>query len=293
MDRIRRRDLLKLAGVGTVVFSSGLAQGRHGREKRLPFAFLQVSDPHLGYKGPANPQAAGLLDKTVAAINSVEHRPPLIVFTGDLTHETDDRAERRKRMAAFKAKVAALQAEDVRFLPGEHDAAKDGGAAYREAFGPTHYSFDAGNIHFVALDNASDPSGKVGDAQIDWLHKDLAPLDRDTAVVVLAHRPLFDLFPAWQWSTPDGARVIDVLGSRRNVTVFYGHIHQEHRQKTEHIVHYAARSLAFRLPAPGSQPKKAPLPFDPEHPTEGLGYRKVSDVAGAEPLIIEKSPAGA
>ena len=41
----------------------------------------------------------------------------------------------------------------------------------------------------------------------------------------------------------------------RNVTVFYGHIHQEHHYKTAHIEHHAAKGLMFPLPAPGSQPR--------------------------------------
>lgn len=44
---------------------------------------------------------------------------------------------------------------------------------------------------------------------------------------------------------------------------------------TDHIAHHAARSLVFALPAPGSQPKRAPLPWDAAHPGRGLGFRDV------------------
>ncbi|HSY39133.1 MAG TPA: metallophosphoesterase, partial [Polyangia bacterium] len=40
-------------------------------------------------------------------------------------------------------------------------------------------------------------------------------------------------------------------------------------------VHHAAKSLVFPLPAPGSVPKKAPLPWNPDAPFSGLGYRRV------------------
>jgi len=98
---------------------------------------------------------------------------------------------------------------------------------------------------------------------------------------VFTHRPLFDLSPEWDWDTKDGAKVIDVLLPHPHVTVFYGHIHQEHHHRTEHIVHHAARSLIFPLPAPGSVPKKVPLDWDPAAPFQGLGYRKV-DATGTE-----------
>ena len=62
----------------------------------------------------------------------------------------------------------------------------------------------------------------------------------------------------------------------RNVTVFYGHIHQEHHHMTGHIAHHAARSLMFPLPVAGSQPKRLPIPWDAAHPYQGLGWRQVT-----------------
>jgi hypothetical protein len=57
--------------------------------------------------------------------------------------------------------------------------------------------------------------------------------------------------------------------------VFYGHIHQENHRMTGHIAHHAAKSLIFPLPAPGSQPKRAPLAWNPAEPYRGLGFRRV------------------
>ena len=61
----------------------------------------------------------------------------------------------------------------------------------------------------------------------------------------------------------------------KNVTVFYGHIHQEHHFTTGHIAHHAAKSLMFPLPAPGSVPKRAPIPWDQAAPYKGLGFRDI------------------
>ena len=68
---------------------------------------------------------------------------------------------------------------------------------------------------------------------------------------------------------------IELLMPFPNVTVFYGHIHQEHNHMTGHIAHHAAKSLIFPLPAPGSQPANKPQPWDPEHPYRGLGWRDI------------------
>jgi 3',5'-cyclic AMP phosphodiesterase CpdA len=287
-----RRDFLSLMGIGGVVFASGLVgcgaaasgaatptPGVSQRKRRLAgedFFFLQLSDTHWGFKGPPNPQADVTLEHAVATINAVDVQPDFIVFTGDLTHTTDDAAERRTRMARFKEIVSALKVQDVRFIPGEHDASLDRGDAYREAFGETRYSFDHKGVHFIALDNVSEASGILGDAQLQWLSADLARVPADVQVVVLAHRPLFDLYPAWDWMTKDGGRAIDILSQRDNVTVFYGHIHQEHHQMTGKIAHHSARSLVFPLPAPGSVPKKAPVPWDPASSDHGLGWRSIA-----------------
>ena len=274
-----RREILQLLSVAGVTFASGLRgaeAARRGRTEAEDFLFLQISDLHWGYQGPANPEAAAVLPRVIELVNASGLVPDFVVFTGDLTHNTDDPALRRRRLSEVQSLVGRLSCRKLHFLPGEHDASADAGAAFKEVFGPSFSSFDHKGVHFVLLDNVSDKAGAVGAAQRDWLAADLKKLPKDQRVVVFTHRPLFDLAPAWEWTTQDGSAVLDILLPHRNVTVFYGHIHQEHHHTTLHIDHHAARSLVFALPAPMSQPKKAPLPFDPARPLHGLGYRDVA-----------------
>ena len=295
MSRIDRRDFMKLAGLGGVVFASGLGFSAFGGNPVVPeparevFYFVQLSDTHWGFDGPKlNPDAQGTLKKAVAAVNSLDRQPDFVVFTGDLTHTTDDPKVRRNRMAEFKEIVSQLKVKAVRFMPGEHDASLDRGEAYREFFGDTHYTFDHRGVHFIVLDNVSDPEAIIGEAQLAWLQADLKRHKSDTPIVVFTHRPLFDLYPQWDWATRDAASVINALTPYKNVTVFYGHIHQEHHHQTGHIAHHAAKSLIFPLPAPGSVPKRVPVPWDPAAPYKGLGYRNVeADVRKAHYEITE------
>ena len=281
MSRTTRREFLQIAGVGGVVFASGLLKGSAAASATRAgapgddFYFVQLSDTHWGYKGPANPEAVVELPRAIEMVNALPAAPDFVVFTGDLTHTTDDDQERRRRMAEFREHLARMRIKTIRLMAGEHDASLDRGKAYQEMFGPLHYSFDHKEVHFVVIDNVSDPKGMVGDAQVDWLSNDLQPITKDAPVVVFTHRPLFDLKADWDWTTADGTRVIDVLHPYKHVTVFYGHIHQEHHHTTDHIEHHAARSLVFPLPVPGSQPNRAPLPWDPAHPGRGLGFRDV------------------
>jgi Icc-related predicted phosphoesterase len=270
-----RRDFLKLAGLAGITFTAGLFPGqRASAQAGADFHFVQFSDTHWGYSGAANPDAEHTLEKAVATVNGLAQQPDFIVFTGDLTHTTDDAKLRRERMKRFREIVSALRVKDVRFMPGEHDASLDKGEAYKEFFGATHYTFDHKGVHFIALDNVSDPAAKLGDEQLAWLAADLKQRKADDRIVVLTHRPLFELKPDWDWTTADGAKAIELLMPYSNVVVLYGHIHQENHHMTGHIAHHAAKSLIFPLPAPGSQPKRTPLPYDAAMP--GLGTRDVN-----------------
>lgn len=292
MQGINRRDFLKLTGLGGVVFASGLAGcSSYGTAKTSDFHFVQLSDSHWGFKGPEiNPEAGTTLKRAVVAVNALALPPDFIVFTGDLTHTTDDPRIRRTRMQEFKAIIADLNVPTIHFLPGEHDASLDKGTAFQEFFGPTHYSFDYRGVHFVALDNVSDPAARLGEEQLAWLKADLDKLAMDAPIVILTHRPLFDLAPQWDWATRDGSQAIDILMPYQNVTVFYGHIHQEHHFMTGHIAHHAANSLIFPLPAPGSQPKREPVKWDADHPFRGLGFREVAEDETGQKLVINEQP---
>ncbi|QDL37828.1 metallophosphoesterase family protein [Rhodoferax sediminis] len=288
MSTCYRRQFLQLAGVGGAVFVSGLGGMAYAAGTRTgpgydDFFFVQLSDAHWGFEGPPNPDARGTLPKAVAAVNALSEAPDFVIFTGDLTHTTDDPRERRKRMAEVRDIVATLKVKTVRFIPGEHDAALDNGRAFKEFFGPTNYTFDHKGVHFIALDNVSDPAAQLGDAQLAWLADDLQHQPADARIVVFAHRPLFDLYPQWDWATRDGAKAVDLLLPHANVTVFYGHIHQENHHMTGHIAHHSARSLIYPLPAPGSQPKRTPLDWDPAQPYRGLGFREIE----AEPKTAD------
>jgi Icc-related predicted phosphoesterase len=276
-----RRDFLKLAGIGGVVFLSGLS----GPATAFPgvstkgmkdFFFVQLSDSHWGFEGDKiNPDAKGTLIKAVKEVNSLKQKPDFIVFTGDLTQTTDDTNVRKKRMKEFQQIVSDLDVKDVRFMAGEHDASLDKGQTYKDFFGETHYTFNHKGVHFIVVDNVSDPTGSIGDEQLEWMKADLAKQKPDSNIVVLTHRPLFDLYPQWDWATRDGSKAIDLLMPYKNVTVFYGHIHQEHHSMTGHIAHHSAKSLMLPMPAAGSAPKRQPIPWSSAEPYKGLGFRNV------------------
>ncbi len=292
-ERFDRREFMKLAGLGGVVLISGCASSTGSTRSAADndFYFVQLSDCHWGFEGASvNPDAKVTLKKAVTAVNSLSRQPDFVVFTGDLTHTTDDPRERRQRMTEFREIVSALKVKDVRFMPGEHDASLDNGKAFKESFGETHYTFDHKGVHFIVLDNVSDPNAAIGEAQLQWLRTDLAAQPMDAPIVVFTHRPLFDLYPQWDWATRDGAQAIALLQTRANVTVFYGHIHQENHFMTGRIAHHSAKSLIFALPVAASQPKRLPVPWDSSAPYKGLGFREVEAEGSPVRLAIAEFP---
>src|SRR6516164_8631150 len=104
--------------------------------------FLQISDSHVGFDKPANPNALGTLEEAVGKIKALRVKPSFVIHTGDITHlskpsEFDD-ADR----------IISQTRLDVHYVPGEHDVLDEGVKLYRDRYGrgtkgAGWYSFDA------------------------------------------------------------------------------------------------------------------------------------------------------
>ena len=106
---------------------------------------------------------------------------------------------------------------------------------------------------------------------------------------------MFDLAPQWDWATQDGAKALALLQPFEHVTVFYGHIHQEHHFMTGNVAHHAAKSLIFPLPSPNSSAPKSdrtPVLWDPKQPFKGLGWREVSADPDESKFTLAEKPVG-
>jgi len=246
--------------------------GRANGERPAPFRLFQLSDTHVGWDGSLG---TGAFEQAVDVVNALAPAPDLVLFTGDLTHDTEKPGEHAERMKRFQEIAGRLKVPKIYQVPGEHDAGLDGGELFRSVFGPTFYSFDHKGFHFIALDNVSRAKPEVGVEQRTWLAKDLARFPKTAPIVVFTHRPLFDLRPDWEWFTRDGDEVMSLLAAYENVTVLYGHIHREHQQTIGSAKLYAARSLSWAFPDPLVAADRKPIPFDKTEPFKNLGIRQL------------------
>src|ERR1700693_4458011 len=85
------------------------------------FAFVQISDTHIGFHGEANPDPNGTLQLALARIAEAPIRPAMMLHTGDVSHLSKP-AEFDTAQQLLKA--AGLQ---THFVPGEHDTLVDEG----------------------------------------------------------------------------------------------------------------------------------------------------------------------
>lgn len=259
---------------GDTMAGGGGASGAGSSGGGSGFLMMQISDTHWGFKGPPNPDPKHTIDVALAEIASWPQKPDLVVHTGDVSQMTTDVAQRKQRLAEAKAAFAQLGTE-LHVIPGEHDASLDKGAAFQEAFGPTHWAFEHKGVYMIGLDNASNPQGGLGDEQMAWFEKEVTKVPASSRLIVFAHRPLFPLQQNWDWFTGDGDKALAILEKHPGTTVFYGHIHQTNLAKTGATTHASVRGLAFPLPAPNSVPEKKPLPWDAAAVDHMLGYRSI------------------
>lgn len=239
------------------------------------FSFVQISDSHIGFHRPENPDVVGTLEKAVSAINALAVQPAFVVHTGDITH-----LSKPEQFDTAKGVLQKLRAPLIQ-IPGEHDVIA-GPKNYFAAFANPEardgwFSFDRAGTHFVALVNVFnfEKMGLLGQKQLDWVRADLAAQKASTPIVVMAHVPLYALYPPWGWTTQDGAQVLGWLARFDRVTVLNGHIHQIIRHREGNIEFATAAATAYPQPAPGSAAAPGPLQVAPDHLLKVIGYRSV------------------
>jgi len=300
-DKVSRRGVLQcMAWAGTgllwgvragVPVSFGLQSARAATSSG--FTFLQISDSHIGFDKPANPDARATFREAIAQVKALPQKPAFILHTGDISHLSKDQEFDDADQIIREAGLPVFH------IPGEHDMLDDeNGKAYLNRYGKGTqgagwYSFDSHGVHFVGLINVANLKaggmGSLGNEQLEWLEKDLAHRSASTPIVVFAHIPLWSIYPEWGWGTDDSARALGYLRRFGSVTVLNGHIHQIMQKVEGNIAFHTARSTAFPQPAPGTAAAPGPVKVPAEQLRSVLGIRTVSFVRGNNQLAVMDS----
>jgi Icc protein len=302
MDNDRRGFLKCMAWAGTgalLAFDGGIGSSigldsalaapvRYGAIK--PFTFVQLSDSHIGFNKPPNPDARATFAEAIAKVKALPQQPDFLIHTGDVSqlsreNEFDDAEQMLKGTGL-----------PVFFVPGEHDMLDpDGGKLFLDRFGKGTkgagwYSFDHRGVHFVALVNVADLKpggmGNLGADQLSWLKQDLAGRSSSTPIVVFAHIPLWTVYAEWGWGTDDAAEALKLLARFGSVTVLNGHIHQITQKIEGRVAFHTARSTAFPQPAPGTAPSPGPLKVPSDQLRQMLGITDAMFVRGHDRIAL-------
>ena len=191
-DGIDRRGFLKCmawAGTGALCIMSGGVMKSYGLGSPLAhkhgkgeLSFVQISDSHMGFNKPANPDVAATLKIAVGKINALPIAPEFMLHTGDISH-----LSKQDEFDNVDQILKSAKPKDVYFVPGEHDVLEEDGKTYRDRYGRNAkgdgwYSFDQKGVHFIGLVNVMNLKpgglGTLGHDQLEWLEDDVKPLSQ-------------------------------------------------------------------------------------------------------------------
>jgi 3',5'-cyclic-AMP phosphodiesterase len=278
---------------GGVPRSLGIGSAAAAELPKDSFTFLQISDSHIGFNKPVNPDTVATLREAIAKINAMPTKPAFMLHTGDITHLSKDKEFDDADQVIKSSGLTTF------YVPGEHDVIDEGtGKAYLQRYGKTAkgagwHSFDQNGIHFIGLVNVvnlkSGGLGNLGNEQLEWLEDDVKGLSASTPIVVFAHIPLWTVYPEWGWGTEDGARALGYLKRFGSVTVLNGHIHQIMQKVEGTVSFHTARSTAFPQPEPGTAKAPGPMAVPAGELSKYLGVTDVKFAKVNTPLAIMDS----
>jgi Icc protein len=266
------------------------------KEAQGELSFVQISDSHMGFNKPANPDVVSTLRAAVEKINALPTPPEFMLHTGDISH-----LSKPEEFDTVDEILKSASAKDVFYVPGEHDVLNDDGKQYLERYGKATrgagwYSFDKKGVHFIGLVNVLNLKagglGTLGQEQLAWMEKDVRQLSKSTPVVVFAHIPLWSVYPEWGWGTEDSAQALTYLKRFGSVTVLNGHIHQTMQKVEGNVTFHTAASTAFPQPQPGAAPSPGPMKVPAEQLRSLLGLTDVNYVRGKHALAVVDSTLG-
>lgn len=211
---------------------------KHGQDSS--FDCLIFGDPQT-YSNRELGYVRDTAGQMLASLDSSETE--CLIFTGDIMGDDLSLFPRFKE-------IISIGQVPMYFVGGNHDldfdATDDADSfdTFRREWGPEYYSFNIGDVHFVALDNVrypcngidphpfcasdakTDYNGIISDRQLDWLKNDLEFVPHDKLIVLIAHIPFvsFTQRDSAKGQTDNLKELYDIVGDRPTLGLA-GHTH--------------------------------------------------------------------
>lgn len=237
------------------------------KETSRDYAVVFVADPQLARRyydwQQFERNAVPDINKTVENYQS-QGRSVYCITLGDLGFNSYELLH-----DVAKENLEKLKVNTFYNCMGNHDNQLDATGdwattlSYRNYFGPTYYSFNAGGIHYIVLDNIEIPEGNDGDHYTEnittqvlkWFRNDLKNVDKSTQVIVCMHALLFHRqqvdssgnLEAAKYRYSFGTKFAQSLTGYKNVKIFTGHAHNNHIVTKSNMTEYNVGSVSGNI----------------------------------------------
>jgi len=185
------------------------------------FVLFGLGDPQVTDDSQVNRFINETLEDIKAELTGIS-QPVYGIALGDIVNDKDNLLNTMKtRMGSTSMPVFSTI--------GNHDKFPSGSLKtndlFEKVYGPTNYSFNIGDVHFVCLDNvvfadnASNYALGISPAQITWLEKDLSYVSKDKMLIVYYHIPV----RGTNFSTK--TQFLNLIKDFKEVHLLCGHTH--------------------------------------------------------------------
>lgn len=175
-----------------------------------------------------------ILDGMKADIAGNNMNPVHLMVAGDIVFDTPLMHDQSKS-------YFSIVGQPVYYAIGNHDHIqnkkqpasdlydKTASDVFKSHYGPTYYSFNKGEVHYVVLDNIlykggpdTDYSTSISREQLQWLEKDLAFVPKNKLIFVLLHSPTKSRYQSNYGNSSD---LHNLLTGYKDVHILSGHTH--------------------------------------------------------------------
>ena len=236
-----------------------------------PFRFIVIADSHIrpsDQEVDAYPSNALMVLRNEYIVDLCNHiDAAFVVHLGDIVHPLPVEDTHAEAIELAKRVYGELR-HPVHFVAGNHDVgdkpnalvavpavAEENYPAFEEAWGPSYYSFDVGDCHFVAVDTQVLNSGfDREDSQRTWLEDDLnAATSAGSRIFIFTHYPPFvrDRHENEHYDNvgePARSWLLDLVERCDVEAVFSGHVHNFLYNRHGDTDLYVAPSTGFVRP---------------------------------------------
>ena len=166
----------------------------------------------------------------------------------------------------YKTTMKPLNNMIIYQTPGNHDHEEstlsddERIAKYRKELGPSYYSYNIGEVHYVVLDNIlctekknnstedEDEGSYINEltqTQIDWLKEDLEIIPKTTPIIVSMHATAHKFPRGGGYIDKNGTAttLLDIFKGYKSVNLFTGHSHKVFHVMDENIFEHNAGAV--------------------------------------------------